>query len=59
MLRSALRIVSGNIRVFAVTDLLGNFARGLVFPYASLYVLALGGDATQIGLISFLGRWPG
>ena len=59
MLRSALRIVSGNIRVFAVTDLLGNFARGLVFPYASLYVLALGGDATQIGLISFLGSLAG
>jgi MFS family permease len=59
MVRSALRIFSGNIRVFAITDLLGNFARGLVFPYASLYVLALGGNAAQIGLISFLGALAG
>lgn len=44
----------GNVMVFAITDLLGNFARGLVFPYASLYVLALGGDVTQVGWVNFV-----
>lgn len=53
------RFFSGNILVFAITDLLGNFARSLVFPYASLYILALGGDATHIGLVSSLGLLAG
>lgn len=59
MARTALRFVSGNLLVFALTDLLGNFARGMVFPYASLYILALGGDAAQIGLIAFMGQLAG
>ncbi len=59
MLRNPLRHITGNIRVFAVTDTLGNFGRSMVFPYASLYVLALGGDAAQIGLIAFLGQLAG
>ena len=50
--RDALRFIQGNNLVFALTDLLGNFARGMVMPYASLYILALGGDTTQIGLAS-------
>ncbi len=56
MLRRAFGSVQGNIRVFAITDTLGNFARSMVFPYASLYIIALGGDAAQIGLISFFGQ---
>lgn len=35
--------------------MIGNFARSLVFPYSSLYILALGGNAADIGLVSFLG----
>jgi MFS family permease len=56
MVRSFFRSVSGNIRVFATTDLLGNFGRSMVFPYASLYILALGGNAVQIGFIAFLSQ---
>ena len=48
------RLMSGNIMVFSITGLLGNFARAMVFPYASLYVLALGGDARTIGWVNFL-----
>ena len=59
MARIALRFPSGNILIFALTDLLGNFARSMVFPYASLYILALGGDAAQIGFITFLGQLAG
>ncbi len=39
--------------------MLGNFARSMVFPYASLYILALGGDAARIGLVAFLGQLAG
>jgi len=51
-LRHSFRFLRGNIGVFAVSLALGNFARQMVFPYASLYVLALGGDAAIIGLIN-------
>lgn len=59
MLRSALRNTSSNIIVFALTDMLGNFARSMVFPYFSLYILALGGNAAEIGLVSGLGQLAG
>ena len=58
-LTAAFRTMPRNILVFALTDLLGNIARGMVFPYASLFILALGGDAAQIGLIGFLGQLAG
>ncbi len=51
---NAKRLMSGNIMVFSITGLLGNFARAMVFPYASLYVLALGGNAKTIGWVNFL-----
>ena len=54
IISKAKRLVSGNIMVFSITGLLGNFARAMVFPYASLYILALGGDAKTIGWVNFL-----
>jgi MFS family permease len=59
VLRRNLGILRGNILVFSLTDMLGNFARGLVFPFASLYILALGGDAAKIGFASSLGLLAG
>lgn len=44
----------GNIRVITFTRALGMFVRGMAFPYASLFILALGGDAGHIGLINSL-----
>src|SRR5512141_1925756 len=58
-LRGALRPLRGNIAVFSLTDLLGNFCRMMVFPYASLYILALGGDVTQVGLVNALAPLSG
>lgn len=52
--QDATRYMHGNIGVFTVTDLLGNFARSMVFPYVSLYILALGGTSAQIGFIQSL-----
>lgn len=46
--------MQGNILVLSITNLLGNFSRAMVFPYASLYILALGGEAEQIGFINAL-----
>lgn len=54
IISNAKRLMPGNIMVFSVTGLLGNFARAMVFPYASLYVLALGGDARTVGWVNFL-----
>jgi len=59
VLRRNLGILRGNILVFSLTDMLGNFARGLVFPFASLYILALGGDAAKIGFATSLGLVAG
>ena len=59
LLRQRFSYMRGNIAIFSITDVLGNFSRRLVFPYVSLYILALGGDATQIGLISALAPLAG
>ena len=59
MLRSSLRSLSGNILIFGLSDLLGNFARSMVFPYASLYILSLGGNAAQIGLVALVSQMAG
>ena len=58
-IRRALSLMSGNILVLSITDLLGNFSRRLVFPYVSLYILALGGNAAQIGLVTALAPLAG
>jgi MFS family permease len=46
--------MTGNIAVLTMTQVLGRFFRSMVFPYASLYVLALGGGSSQIGIINSL-----
>ncbi len=53
-LRSRFQFMQGNILVLSITNLLGNFSRAMVFPYTSLYILALGGEAAQIGFINAL-----
>ena len=54
MTRSSRSLLSGNILTFALVDMMGNFARTAVFPYASLYILALDGRPATIGFISFI-----
>jgi MFS family permease len=58
-MRGMMRYMHGNIGVFTITDLLGNFARSMVFPYVSLYILALGGTTAQIGFIRSLAPLAG
>lgn len=40
--------------VLTITRILGFFSRGAAFPYASLYVLALGGTTASVGFINSL-----
>ena len=54
-----LRFAKGNILVFALSDMLGNFVRSMVLPYAALYILALGGNAGQVGVVASLGQLAG
>ena len=53
-LKNALGFLRGNMLVLTITNLLGQFCRSMVFPYASLYILALGGEPEQIGQINAL-----
>ena len=46
--------MQGNLLVVTITRTLGNFGRRMAFPYASLFLLVLDGDPTQIGLVSAL-----
>jgi MFS family permease len=58
-LSHVLRFMHGNILVLTVTRVLGMFCRSMVFPYASLYILALGGEPTQVGLVNSLSPLAG
>ncbi len=53
-IRTFVKAMPRNIGVFTISDTLGNFARAMVFPYISLYILALGGNTAQIGFIQSL-----
>lgn len=46
--------LKGNVLVMTISRILGFFSRGAVFPYVSLYILALGGTATNVGFIDSL-----
>ena len=57
--RDTLRSMRGNMLVLTLTGVLGMFGRSMAFPYASLYILALGGEPAQIGLINSLSPLAG
>jgi MFS family permease len=46
--------MNGNLRVLTVRQTLSRFFRRMVTPYSSLYILALGGDGSRVGLVSSL-----
>jgi DHA1 family multidrug resistance protein-like MFS transporter len=51
--------VRGNVLVLTISGSLGMFSRSMVFPYVPLYVLSLGGDPAQIGIVYALGPLGG
>lgn len=44
--------MKGNLTVLTIRQLLGMFFRKMVLSYASLFVIAVGGDYSQIGVIN-------
>ncbi len=53
-LQKRLEFMNDNLRILTIRQVLGMFFRRMVLSYSSLYILALGGDKTQIGLINSL-----
>jgi len=53
-IRRHFSFMKGNMRVLTVRQVIGNFCRRMVMPYASLFILAVGGQSSQIGLINSL-----
>jgi len=47
--------IRGNVLVLMVCRILWSFSTSIVYPYFSLYILALGGSETEIGLINAVG----
>jgi MFS family permease len=52
--KERLSYLNPNLRVLTLTQIFGMFCRRMVFPYASLFILAVGGTASQIGIINGL-----
>jgi MFS family permease len=53
-LQDRFAFMNRNLRLLTVRQVLGMFCRRMVLSYASLYILAVGGDDAQIGLVSAL-----
>jgi MFS family permease len=58
-LHKHLAFMQGNILVLTVTQALGTLSRCMAFPYASLFILALGGSPKQIGIVTALSPLAG
>lgn len=51
--------MSGNLLVLSISRSLGMFARSMVFPYTPLYIISLGGQPAEIGIVYALGPLGG
>ncbi|MBT7548558.1 MAG: MFS transporter, partial [Gemmatimonadetes bacterium] len=49
----------GNILVLSISGALGMFCRSMVFPYAPLFIISLGGNPAEIGIVYALGPLGG
>ena len=52
-------LMKGNILVLTVSRIVWSMSSSIVWPYASLYIIALGGDAPTIGKITALANVAG
>jgi len=57
--RSPFWFLRGNILVLMVCRVLWSWSTSIVYPFFSLYILALGGTPTEVGLINSLGILAG
>ncbi len=51
-LRRRFSFMKGNLSVLTVRQVIGMFFRKMVLSYASLFIIAVGGDFSQIGIIN-------
>lgn len=51
-IRRRFSFMKGNLSVLTVRQVIGMFFRKMVLSYASLFIIALGGSSSQIGLIN-------
>ena len=47
--------IQGNVKVLMLCRVLWSWSTSIIYPFFSLYILALGGTSTEIGLINSLG----
>ncbi|MBN1681967.1 MFS transporter [Candidatus Bathyarchaeota archaeon] len=57
--KSIFWFVTGNIRVLMACRMIWSLSTSMVYPFFSLYILALGGTSTEIGIINSLGLLAG
>jgi MFS family permease len=53
-LRRRLPFMRGNFVILTVRMVVGQICRNMVFPYASLLILAVGGSTSQVGVVNSL-----
>ena len=51
--------IQGNVKVLMLCRILWSWSTSIIYPFFSLYILALGGTSTEIGLINSLGILAG
>ncbi len=57
--RGTFWFIQGNIKVLMFCRVIWSWSTSIVYPYFSLYILALGGTAKEVGLVSSLGILAG
>ncbi len=53
-LKERFAFMKGNLTILTIRQIVGMFFRRMVLSYASLFVIAVGGDSSQIGIINSL-----
>lgn len=53
-LQKRFEFLTGNLLILTIRQVIGMFCRMMVMPYASLYILAVGGGTAQIGVVNSL-----
>jgi MFS family permease len=51
-IRKHFHFMQGNVLILTIRQILGMFCRRMVLPYSSLFIKAIGGSSSQIGLIN-------
>ena len=59
LIKKRLEFMNLNLKILTIRQVMGMFFRRMVMPYASLFILAVGGDATQVGLVNTLQPFAG